>query len=113
MELKKRLTAINKRMTPFIESMNQSKEMKQMCRRFENLLDYCEAKEEKYKAKQAGFKSQSEKIYEARKAEEARIAKIHAEENEERMRDQQQAKAQRESAEEVDAGGKPAQADEK
>ena len=114
MQIKKRLTAINKRITPFIESMNQAKQMEQMCKRFEQLLDYCEAKEEKHKEREKTGMSMGMRIDEERRRRAQEIADIHAAEAAEMMKDQEQAKLQPESVtEEEDAGGEPAQADEK
>ena len=124
MEIKKRLGKIQKRMTPFIEEMNIGSEMKRMCKRFEDLLDYGEFKEEKDKLRRETGMSQSMRIDEERRARAAEMAKIHAEEAEEMLADQEQHKAQPEAAEQTEmeqradkeaeesrAGRKSAQAD--
>ena len=100
MEIKRRLTKIQKRMTPFIEQMNIGVEMNRLCKRFEELLDYGEAKEAKHIKREKTGMSQSMRIDADRKRRSQEIADIHQAEAEEMMRDQEQHKAQPESAKE-------------
>ena len=44
MEIKRRLNALAKTMTPEIEAMNVGREMKQLCKRLERLVAYAEEK---------------------------------------------------------------------
>ena len=100
MEIKRRLTKIQKRMTPFIEQMNIGIEMNRLCKRFEELLDYGEAKEIKHQEREKTGMSQSMRIDAQRKRTAKEISDIHQAEAEEMMRDQEQHKAQPESASE-------------
>lgn len=97
MEIKRRLTKIQKRMTPFIEQMNIGIEMNRLCKRFEELLDYGEAKEVKHLERERTGMSQSMRIAAQRQRTQQEIAGIHQAEAEEMMRDQEQHKAQPES----------------
>lgn len=87
MELKKRLSALAKRMSPQIEAMNPAYELRDIIKRAEEILDYCEAKQKKPNRS-------SQATADAIQAERERIQKIHDEEAEELARDQQQHKAQ-------------------
>ncbi len=97
MELKKRLTAINKRITPFIESLNVSSEMRDMCSRFEELLDYAEAKELKHKAREETGMSQSMRIDKERRENAAAMREQQDAEADENLKDQMEAAADREA----------------
>ena len=106
MEIKKRLNAVAKRLTPEIESMNMASQMIEMLNRFDEILDYCEEKIEK---KNRGGVSAGQRAYDAQQAERDRIQKIHDEEADEMQRDQTQAEAQPDveqlPEEPADAGG--------
>ena len=111
MQIKRRINAISKRVTPFIESMNISVEMDNMCKRFEELLDYGEAKELRHKEREKTGQSLAMRIDQQRREEREHIAEINEREAEEQLKDQQQRKAQPD-VEVADAGGEPAQAEE-
>lgn len=94
MEIKRRLNAVAKRMTPAIESLNIANEMSTLCDRLEGLATYGEEKVERAARK---GKTMGQKIDEERKAERKRIQDIHNEEAKEAMEDRQQHQAQPES----------------
>ena len=95
MEIKRKLNKLAKRITPEIEAMNMGIEMKRMCDRFEEILNYCEEKQERAKR---GGKSSGQIIAEKQAAGRNRIQKIHDEEAAEQLEDRQQHAAQPESA---------------
>lgn len=110
MQIKRRINAIAKRVTPFIETMNIAVEMDNMCKRFEELLDYGEAKELRHKEREKTGESLGQRIDRERREEREEIARINQLDQEEALKDQQQRNAQPD-AEVEDAGGEPAQAD--
>ena len=110
MEIKRRLNAVAKRITPEIEAMNISSEMKNMCKRFEELANYGEEKCARAKANREGRESMGAKQDREAKAERARIQKIHDAEADELAKDREQENAQPDVVEEPDAGGKSSKA---
>lgn len=98
MEIKRRLGALAKRMTPAIEVMNVSNEMLTLLRRLEELCTYAQTKidrSEERKAKKQLTRGAEQDAKKKAKAKE--IAEIHAAEADERFQDQVQHKAQAES----------------
>ena len=98
MEIKRRLGALNKRMTPAIESMNVANEIKEKLRRIEELTTYAETKiarsEERKKNNIPPVGAQQDA---KKKADAKEIADLHQAEQDEMLKDQQQHKAQPES----------------
>jgi len=103
MEIKRRLNAIAKDLTPEIESLNISQEMLQMCKRFEELVAYGHEKVARAQHVRNGGESMSARVNREIRETREHIQKIHDEEAEEMMRDRQQHKAQPD-VEPVDAG---------
>jgi hypothetical protein len=97
MEIKRRLNAVAKRITPEIEVMNPASEIRTLCSRLEELATYCEEKVERAAQSKAAGKTKGQLADEAMKAERKRIKDIHDAEAKEAMEDRQQQKAQPES----------------
>jgi len=91
MEIKKRLNAAAKRLTPEIESMNVAVEIRERLKRIEELIDYAEQKIEgsAHKKESAGVATDR-----ARREEAQRIADVQDEQALENAKDQQQSDAQ-------------------
>lgn len=108
MEIKRRLGALAKRMTPAIEAMNVANEMLQILQRFEELASYAEQKitrsEERIAAKLAPIGAQQDA---KKKADAKEIADLHEAEQNELLQDQVQHSAQEESFTEADTTPDP------
>jgi len=88
MEIKRKLKALDKRMTPEVETMNVAIEMNRLCDRMEELCNYADEKIER--GKQRG-KTMGQQIDEARKAKDKEIFDHQTAEAAENLRDQQEA----------------------
>lgn len=126
MELKRKLTALGKRMSPQIEVMNVADEIKRCLTRIDELVTYAQTKidrsEERKKNKELtiGAKAQL-----AREAADKEVVDAQTEESDANLKDQQEAFDERnkkqnertgtdamDSTEETpDAGGEPSQAE--
>lgn len=118
MQIKRRLNAIAKSLTPEIESMNISRQMEDMCKRMEELVAYAEEKIERSKQRHRTIGLQVAQ----RRAAEDKIIKDHQEaEAKENLADQKEsydernrilAKSNPEAAkDETVAGADPAEFD--
>jgi hypothetical protein len=94
MEIKKRLNAAAKRLTPEIESMNCATEMHQLADRLDGLLDYAEQKIEQRKHTTKDGKTASQRTYEGLQDDRRNVQAIHSEEADAALADQVQADAQ-------------------
>lgn len=88
MEIKRKLKALDKRMTPEIEAMNVGIEMNRCCDRMEELCNYAEEKIER--AKRRG-KTIGQQVDEARKTKDKEITDHQTAESEANLADQQEA----------------------
>lgn len=93
MEFKKRLNNIAKRFTPQIEIMNLMTEMRDLCKRQEEILDYCEEKiataERRREKREREEARRQQEINDREAAQDAEF--------DETVRDQEQNKAQKET----------------
>lgn len=89
MEIKRRLTAIAKSMSPQIEVMNVAVEMSRLADRFEELVRYAQEKTDR--AAERKGKTLGQEAYERRQAADKEIADHQTAELEENQRDQQEA----------------------
>ena len=87
MQIKRRLTALAKCMTPEIESMNVARQMEDMCKRMEELVAYAEEKISRSKTR---GKTIGAHVAEARAAEDKIIKDHQQAEAEENLKDQQE-----------------------
>ena len=95
MSIKRRLNKVAKCLTPEIEAMNQGREMRDLTKRLEEIVGYCERKiAASRERKKNDGKSAGQVAAEAQTAERKRIQDIHSEEAEALAKDQEQAKAQ-------------------
>lgn len=96
MEIKRRLSAIGKRLTPEIEAMNVSEQMVRMCNRFDELLDYCEEKIGRTKERQKTGEPTIGQAAQARQHESRKaIEEAQSAEAEENLKDQEEAAKER------------------
>lgn len=87
MEIKRRLNKIAKRISPQLEVMNISEEMRRMCTRLEELCDYGEEKLARAARKEPTI---GQKVAEQRAAEQKEITDHQTAESEENLKDQQE-----------------------
>ena len=88
MEIKRKLKALDKRMTPEIESMNVANEMDRHCDRISELVDYAEEKIERAKTR---GKTLGAIVDDARKADAKKVFDHQKEESDANLADQQEA----------------------
>jgi hypothetical protein len=96
MEIKRKFTKAINRLSPQIEAMNVAHEMGQMADRLNELLDYAEEKIQRSASR--GGESMGLRIARERGEEQQSVAAIQRREEIENLEDQQQNRAQPESA---------------
>ena len=94
MEIKRRLNRIAGRITPQIEVMNVADEMRRMCNRFEEILNYAEEKVTRAAERKETVGALVDR---QKKEKKAAIEEMQRAESEENMRDQQEAAAERQA----------------